>query len=163
MIKNVSVWAVRCNVRAYETAVPYLMCPCFSVIQLQLQYKLPSMSDSHMLWFKRDYNCTHIRGWSHLPLLLCLSSLIRRVEVVVTRRKVCKNSINICKCHLNLVYSVLAYGTQCWQLKEGEGCVIFNITTCIVNFFNDCSLLFNLCFYLIFIFMRIYLAFLHCI
>lgn len=31
--KNVSVWAVRCNGRA---AVPYLMCPCFPVIQLQL-------------------------------------------------------------------------------------------------------------------------------
>ena len=34
--KNVSVWALRCNVRAYETAVPYLMRPCFPVIQLQL-------------------------------------------------------------------------------------------------------------------------------
>lgn len=34
--KNLSVWAVRCNVRAYNTAVPYLMCPCFPVIQLQL-------------------------------------------------------------------------------------------------------------------------------
>lgn len=34
--KNVSVWAMRCNVREYDTAVPYLMCPCFPVIQPQL-------------------------------------------------------------------------------------------------------------------------------
>lgn len=34
--KRVCVGALRCNVRAYETAVSYLMRPCFSVIQLQL-------------------------------------------------------------------------------------------------------------------------------